>query len=78
MDSHFSDLLRLLKNGHISDSFSAHFKHHFNSNTSRTDLRKYTTFKVVNQLNLIGVMKTFTKPNCNICMYEPLTILKMI
>ena len=34
------------------------------------------TFKVVKQLNLIGAMKTFTKPNCNLCMEERLTILK--
>ena len=45
MDGHFSDLLRLLKNGQKSDSFAAHFEQHFNTTTSRTDLRKYTTFK---------------------------------
>ena len=28
-----------------------------------TDIRKYMTFKVVKQLNLIGAKKTFTKPN---------------
>ena len=33
-------------------------------------------FKVLNQLNLIGAMKAFTKPNCNLCMEERLTILK--
>ena len=33
---------------------------------------------VVNQLNPIGAMKTFTKPNCNLCMEERLTILKML
>ena len=33
------------------------------------------TFKVVKQLSPIGAMKTFTKPNCNICMEERLTIL---
>ena len=76
MDGHFSDLLRLLKNGQKSDSFAAHFEQNFNTTTSRTDLRKYTTFKVVNQLNPIGAMKTFTKPNCNLCMEESLTILK--
>ena len=78
MDVHFSDLLRLLKNGHKSDSFAAHFEQHFNTTTSRTYLRKYMTFKVVKQLNLIGAMKTFTKPNCNICMEERLTILKKL
>ena len=36
------------------------------------------TFKVVKQLNPIGAMKTFTKPNCNLCMEEPLIILKNI
>ena len=34
------------------------------------------TFKVVNQLNPIGAMKTVSKPNCNLCMDEHLTILK--
>ena len=34
------------------------------------------TFRVVKKLNLIGAMKTFTKPNCNLCMQERLTILK--
>ena len=36
------------------------------------------TFKVLKQLNEIGAMKTFTKPNCNLFMQERLTILKMI
>ena len=44
MDGHLSDLLRLLKNGQKSDSFAAHFEHHFDSTTSRTDLRKYIPF----------------------------------
>ena len=78
MDGDFSDLLRLLKNGQKSDSFAAHFEQHFNTTKSRTDLRKYMTFKVVNQLNPIGAMKTFTKPNCNICMEKCLTILKKL
>ena len=65
MDSHFSNLLRFLKNGQKSDSFPAHFEHHFNYNTSRTYLRKYMTSKVENQLKPIGAMKTFTRHNCN-------------
>ena len=75
MDGHFSDLLRLLKNGQKSDLFAARFEKHFNTTTARTDLRKYMTFKVVKQLNTIGAMKIFTKPNCNPCMEERLTIL---
>ena len=35
-------------------------------------------FKVVKQLNPIGAMKTFTKPNYNLCMEEHLTILKKL
>ena len=78
MDGHFSDLLRLLKNRQKSDSFAAHFEQHFNTTTSHTDLRKYMTFIVVKQLNPIGAMKTFAKPNCNLCMEESLTILKKL
>ena len=32
--------------------------------------------QVIKQLNPIGAMKIFTKPNCNICMQECFTILK--
>ena len=76
-DTHFSDLLRLLNNEQKSDPFASHFEQHFNTNASRTYLRKYMTFKFVNQLDLIGAMKTFTKPNCNLCIEERLTILKI-
>ena len=78
MDGHFSDLLRLLKNGQKSDSFAAHFEQQLNTTRTRTDLRKYMMFKVVNQLNRIVAMKTFTKTNCNVCMEERLTILKKL
>ena len=78
MDGHFSNLQRLLKNGQKSDSFAAHFIQHFNDTTSRTYLRKCMRFKVIKQLNPIGAMKIFTKHNCNLCMQERLTILKML
>ena len=78
MDGHFSDLLRLIRNGQKLDSFAAHFEQRLKATTSRADLRKYMTFKVVKQLNPIGAMKTFTKPNCNLFMEEHLTILKKL
>ena len=77
-DGHFYDLQRVLKNGQKPDSFAAHFVQHFNDTTSRTELRKCMTFKVIKQLNPIGAMKTFTKPNVNLCMQERLTILKIL
>ena len=46
--------------------------------TSHTDIRKYMTFKVVNELKAIGAMKIFKKPNFNLCMEELLTILKKL
>ena len=76
-DGHFSDLQRILKTGQKSDSFAAHFVQHFNNTMSRIYLRKCMTFKVIKQLNPIGAMKIFTKPNSNLCMQERLTILKM-
>ena len=78
MDGHLSDLQRLLKSRKKSDSFAAHFVQHFNNTKSRTDLRKCMTFKILNQLIPIGAMKTFTKPNCKLCMQERLTILKKL
>ena len=78
MDGHFSDLQRLLKNGQKSDSFADHFVQHFITTMWRTDLHTYMTFKVVKQINLIGAMKTFTEPNCNLCMQEHLMILKKL
>ena len=76
MYSHFYDILHLFKNGQKSDSFAAHFEQHFKATMSGIDLGKYMTFKVVKQLNLIGAMQTFTKPNCNLFIEERLTILK--
>ena len=72
VDGHFLNLLCLPKNGHKSDSNTAHFEQNFNSTMSRRDIRKNMKFKVVKQLNLIGAMKTFTKPKCNLCMEEHL------
>ena len=63
MDGHLSDVQRLLKNGHTSDSFAAHFKQHLKSNTSCKDLHKCMQFKVANRINPIGAMKSFMKPN---------------
>ena len=68
MDINLYNLLRLLKNGQKWDSFAAHSEQHFNATMSRTDVRKYMTFKVVKKLNPIGAVKTFMKPNCNLCM----------
>ena len=76
MDSHFSDIISLVKNRQKSYSFAAHFEHHFDATASRTDLCKYMTFKVVKQIKPIGPMKTFRKPYRNLCMEEHLLILK--
>ena len=78
MDGRFSYLKRLLQNRQKSDSFASHFVQHFNNTTSRMDLRKCMMFKLINQLNPIGAMKTFTKPNYNLCVQECLTILKKL
>ena len=78
MDIHFFNTQRLLKNGQKSDSFAAHFEKRIKSTTSHTDLCNCVAFKVVNHLNPIGVMKSFTKPNCTIFVEEHLTILKRI
>ena len=34
--------------------------------------------KVVKQINPVGKMQTFTKPNCNLCLQERLTIFKKL
>ena len=63
MDGRFSYILHLLKNRQKSDSFTAHFEQHVNSNTKSKYIRKYMTSKVVKQINMIGAMKTLMKPN---------------
>ena len=75
-DGHFYDQQCLLKNGKKSDSLSSHFIQNFINTTTRTAPRKCMTFKVTKQLNTIGAMKKFMKPNYNLCMQERLTILK--
>ena len=76
MGDHLSDVQCLLKNGQKSDSFAAYFEQHFKSTTSFIYLCMYMEFMVVKQLNLIGSMKPFMEPNCNICMEERLMVLK--
>ena len=61
-DGHLSNILRLPKNGQEPNSFSAHFEKKFNTTTPHTDLRKYTMFKVLKQLNLIGAMENLQNP----------------
>ena len=67
---HFYDILCLVENVQKSDSFAFHVELNISTTTSCTDIRKDMTLKVVNKLNLIGTMKTFMKPNCNLCMQE--------
>ena len=57
MDSNLSDVQSLLKNGQKPDSFADHIKQYFKSTTSHTDLCKCMAFKVLNNLNPIGLMK---------------------
>ena len=76
MNGHLSNLLHLLKNGQKLYSFATHFEQRFGATMSHTDLRKYMMSKVEEQLKPIGTMETFTKPNCNLCIEECLTILK--
>ena len=56
----------------------AHFKQYFNTTKVCTYIHKHMTIKVVKELNPIVAMKTFTKPNCNLCMEECLAFLKMV
>ena len=73
LDGHLSDLLCLLKNVQKLDSFAAHFEQNFNSDMSRTDLRKCMTSKVVNPI--IPIDKKITKSNYNLYIEEHLIIL---
>ena len=61
MYGHLYDLLRLLKNGQKYESFAAYFEQHFNTTTPHKDVHKYTTFKIIKQINPIGAKKIFTK-----------------
>ena len=78
MHGHFSDLQRLLRNGQRSDSFASHLVHQFNNTTPHMDICTYMKFKVIMELNRIGMIKTFTKYDFNVCMQARLTILKNI
>ena len=59
------------------DLFYDHFEQPFNTTTSRTDLCKCMTFKVVKQIKPIGAMEKIRKPNFSICMEERLKTLKI-
>ena len=62
MDGHLSDILRLLKNGQKSDSFSDHFEQYFNFTKYPTYLYKYIKFKVLKQQNPNDLMKNLQHP----------------
>ena len=57
MGGHLYHVQNLLKNGPKSDSFADHYRQHFKYNTSRTELCKCMTYKLVKQLNPIVEMK---------------------
>ena len=78
MDGHFCDVQKLLKTGQKLDSFAAHYEQHLNSSRSRTTLCTCMMFEVDKQLNSIGEMKTFTKPNRDMCMDGRTTILRKL
>ena len=58
MEVHFSNLLCLLKNRQNQTHFLPTSASNLTLLRHCTDLRKYMTFKVVRQLNLIDAMKT--------------------
>ena len=78
MDGNFSDVQHMIKYRQKLDSFADHLEQHFKSTTSRTNLCNWMAFKVVNKINQIGEIKSFTKPNCNLCIQECLTVLKKL
>ena len=57
-------------------SFAAYDEQHVDYTTSRNDLGNCMMFKVVKQVNNIGVMESFTKPNLNLRIEEHLKIPK--
>ena len=60
-----------------SDLFASHLVQQFKNTPLRMDPCKCITFKV-KRAYLIDVIKTLTKPNCNLCMHERLSILDNI
>ena len=78
MGGNFSNHPHILKNGQKSYSFAAHFERKFNYTMSRTYLPKCMAFTLLKLLNPIGTIKTYMKPNCNLCMEERLTITRKI
>ena len=77
MEDNVSDFQCILKNRQKPDSFAAHLEQHIKYTMSKMDLRICIMFKVVIKINPIGAMKQLTKPKCNICMEEGLTIIKI-
>ena len=54
MSSHLSDIQRILKNGQESYLFSGHYRQHFQSTISCTDLYKCMELKGFIYINPIG------------------------
>ena len=63
MDSHFSDVQRILINGQKPDLLAARYKQHFKSNMTCTDLHRCMTSKVFKHIKTIGAIKSSKKSN---------------
>ena len=78
MDGHVFNVQIILNNRQKSESFTANYDQQFKSNMSINYLHNCIIFKLVKQINSIGDMNSFTKPNFMLCMEEWLNMLKNI
>ena len=68
MNGNLSNVQQILNNGQKSDLFTAQYEQLSNHTASHTYLHVCIKLKVLKHTNTIGKMKTFTKPNCSLCM----------
>ena len=74
MEQHFQDVAQKVQRDKNSNTFAAHFAHHFDQKPTLQQCREIMKFEILSKVNPIGSMKTWSKDSCTLRMKERLEI----
>ena len=74
-EQHFHDVSQKLQHNKTLDTFAAHFDQHFDQNPTPKQCHEIMILETLSTANPIGLMKTWNKSSCTLCMKERLEIM---
>ena len=74
MEQHFQDVAQKVQYDKNSDTFAAHFAHHFDQKPTPQQCHEIMKFETLSKVNPIELIKTWSKDSCTLCMKERLEI----